>query len=804
MGRPRSNHRPLRAGIAIMPSAGEDHRGTLGTIARRKSDLAKVIVTNVHVVSTHRNNYSVNGTEAIYQGGTAEGNKVGQLYTETINGVEKKSWIQAVTRTGGTNPVDAAALLVLSDPENRVETSFDVHFPNDDEDDHTHIDKRPIVSPTVDPTRVMQLTVVGAGGGQRDVTVLNSNPSENPFVDIEDRDSGETVGRFVFDKTKNFTLSQRNEPSRPHDSGSPILWVDEHGNYRIVGIHFGGDDKDAQNRSRTGFASRASAIEEELGITFGVKMPIVEAGQPKTVLPGAWFILDGSGSRVVEPNAGPLEYYWKAPENAPQPPSSTLLIPPVTFRLGPTLGFTAPLRLGDYLYKLTVKDTNGAKHSDTVTVTVAPNNPPTANAGADKTAYRGQTVELNGSGSDLDGDTLTYGWEQLGLDELGVVPVTPVTINNADQSAANFVAPNQIGALSFKLTVTDSHEASHSDTVTVTVQNREPIALAGPDKLISSHNRVTLEGSVSDIDPDDRSSVAHTWTQHGNNPTRVIFSEVEGRPAQRTFIPTITGSYTFTLTATDQHQLSVSDDVRVRVLPAPDNVIPANVTATAASGRVDINWNEVSMATGYEVQIGVPEDGGEIGYASYPTAALTHRVENLAPNTRYYYRVRVVKDSFVGPWSATASVVTPGETPPTPTADQWAVRYRNNRIQVKIKELPATTPAIDQVKAKLGISPLGTGLGSDTITVTRDMGTRLNRWVNVLTDADAQWQVGTWTAQIRFENTVGESDYSAGKTVVVTPPNNPPVAFAGYHQVSALGATVPPHACPAVAAYISA
>ena len=49
MGRPTSNHRPLRAGIAIMPSAGEDHRGTLGAIARRKSDLAKVLVINLPV-----------------------------------------------------------------------------------------------------------------------------------------------------------------------------------------------------------------------------------------------------------------------------------------------------------------------------------------------------------------------------------------------------------------------------------------------------------------------------------------------------------------------------------------------------------------------------------------------------------------------------------------------------------------------------------------------------------------------------------------------------------------------------------
>ena len=300
------------------------------------------------------------------------------------------------------------------------------------------------------------------------------------------------------------------------------------------------------------------------------------------------------------------------------------------------------------------------------------NKPPIANAGADKTAYRGETVKLNGSGTDPDGGSLTYQWKWLSTpDELERLAVT---LTDSNQASASFVAPDETIRLTFRLTVTDDRGESHSDTVTVSVENRDPIALAGRDKLISSHNRVTLEGSVSDIDPDDRASVTHTWTQHGNNPTRVIFSEVEGRPAQRTFIPTITGSYTFTLTATDQHRLSVSDDVRVRVLPAPDNVIPANVTASAASGRVDISWNRVSIATGYEVQLGVPEDGGDIGYASYTTTALTHRIENLAPFTRYYYRVRAVKDSYVGPWTSTESVVTPGETPPTPTADQWDVR----------------------------------------------------------------------------------------------------------------------------------
>ena len=43
MGHRQSNHRPLRAGIAITPSDGMPGMGTLGAVARRKSNLAKVL-----------------------------------------------------------------------------------------------------------------------------------------------------------------------------------------------------------------------------------------------------------------------------------------------------------------------------------------------------------------------------------------------------------------------------------------------------------------------------------------------------------------------------------------------------------------------------------------------------------------------------------------------------------------------------------------------------------------------------------------------------------------------------------------
>ena len=42
-------HRPLVGGIAIMPSAGENHRGTLTAVARRNSDGAKVLVISLPV-----------------------------------------------------------------------------------------------------------------------------------------------------------------------------------------------------------------------------------------------------------------------------------------------------------------------------------------------------------------------------------------------------------------------------------------------------------------------------------------------------------------------------------------------------------------------------------------------------------------------------------------------------------------------------------------------------------------------------------------------------------------------------------
>ncbi len=94
----------------------------------------------------------------------------------------------------------------------------------------------------------------------------------------------------------------------------------------------------------------------------------------------------------------------------------------------------------------------------------APNTPPTANAGADKSGAEGDTVSLDGSMSaDPDGATLTYLWRQ--------TSGAAVTLQNATSATAQFQAPDveTVTTFSFELVVTDGAGARDTDQVTVTV-----------------------------------------------------------------------------------------------------------------------------------------------------------------------------------------------------------------------------------------------------------------------------------------------------------------------------------------------
>ena len=71
---------------------------------------------------------------------------------------------------------------------------------------------------------------------------------------------------------------------------------------------------------------------------------------------------------------------------------------------------------GVYQFELKVTDDKGAVGKDTVQITVnaAPNMPPTANAGADKTiTLTNQFSILIGSGTDSNGTISSYAWTKI-------------------------------------------------------------------------------------------------------------------------------------------------------------------------------------------------------------------------------------------------------------------------------------------------------------------------------------------------------------------------------------------------------
>ncbi|MBN1260678.1 MAG: DUF11 domain-containing protein [Anaerolineae bacterium] len=183
------------------------------------------------------------------------------------------------------------------------------------------------------------------------------------------------------------------------------------------------------------------------------------------------------------------------------------------------------------------------------------NYPPVANAGAPQTVLTDTLVTLDGSGSsDLNGDALTYGWQQTtGL---------PVALSDPRAISPTFTTPITPGVLVFSLMVSDTAGLTGADSVTITV-NQQPVADAGDEQNAHRATPVTLDGSGSS-DPDGHLPLAYLWTQTGG-PAVVLSNPAVVSPTFDT--PANPAALTFTLVVTDSEGLaSAPDEVVVTVI----------------------------------------------------------------------------------------------------------------------------------------------------------------------------------------------------------------------------------------------
>ena len=88
------------------------------------------------------------------------------------------------------------------------------------------------------------------------------------------------------------------------------------------------------------------------------------------------------------------------------------------------------------------------------------NQPPTADAGTDKTITFGTNDSITGSGADSDGSIASYQWKENGS-----------TLNSSATVSLNGLS---VGTHTLTLTVTDNDGATGSDNVVVTVNSSGP------------------------------------------------------------------------------------------------------------------------------------------------------------------------------------------------------------------------------------------------------------------------------------------------------------------------------------------
>ncbi|MBX2898329.1 MAG: tandem-95 repeat protein [Cyclobacteriaceae bacterium] len=316
---------------------------------------------------------------------------------------------------------------------------------------------------------------------------------------------------------------------------------------------------------------------------------------------------------------------------------------------------------GQYTFKLTATDNQGATGSSTVHVTVFPGNvnqAPIANAGANQTiVLPTTTTSLSGSGFDPDGSIASYSWTQVS---------GPATSLSNINSPTLFVSGLAAGVFQFQLTVTDNLGASGSSVAQVTVvpngANQPPIANAGFDRVITLPvNSLEIQGSGTDP---DGSIAAYNWVKKSGPLAGTLAGQTTSK---LTLSALVAGTYVFTLTVTDNQSLTNSDDVQVTVLPSSVNTNPVvnagvdvivRLPATSTALTAIATDADGSIATYLWTKVSGP--AATLGATNTTALALT----NLVLGT-YVFRIEVADNlGATATDEVTVTVLPPGVNQP--------------------------------------------------------------------------------------------------------------------------------------------
>jgi hypothetical protein len=225
--------------------------------------------------------------------------------------------------------------------------------------------------------------------------------------------------------------------------------------YYWAGVFAGGYP--AGQLYRTTSAAWVPGSEDQAFRTFvASNAPTANAGNNQTVRPGVTVNLDGSGSYDDNTATNLLQYAWSF-VSLPSGSAVTSFTGAKT-----TTPSFVPDVPGNYVIQLVVTDQDGLSSLPSQVV-IGENLPPTANAGLDQLVIVNNTVALNGSAIDPDGDSITYNW----------LFTTEPTGSNAQLAQPNLAnttfIPDLPGVYRVTLTPSDFLGVGTSASATITV-----------------------------------------------------------------------------------------------------------------------------------------------------------------------------------------------------------------------------------------------------------------------------------------------------------------------------------------------
>jgi len=499
-------------------------------------------------------------------------------------------------------------------------------------------------------------------------------------------------------------------------------------------------------------------------------LPIANAGPDQNIiLPTTTTTVSGLGS--VDPDGGIASYFWSQIGGPTYAPLTTNNIA--------TIGISGLTNVGTYSFKLTVTDIAGAVAYDTVNINVLtgappPNQKPVANAGADiSITLPTNSTTLNGSSSyDPDGSIGSYQWTKIS---------GPATfgITNAFTSITGLTNLVQ-GVYSFRLQVTDNLGATAADTVVVTVNagtpppNQPPVANAGADISITlPANSTTLNGTAS-ADPDG-TITTYAWTKI-SGPATYTISNTSAASTGLTNL--VQGVYSFGLQVTDNNGATAADTVIVTVnaaLPPPNQPPVANagsdISIVLPINNSTLNGSASTDPDGSITTYSWTKISGPASYTISNAGAVTTGVANLVQGV-YGFRLLVTDNN--GATAADTVLVTVNPAPPPPNQPPVA----NAGADVTMT-LPTNSTTLN-----------GSGSSDPDGTIAAYLWTKISGPAsysitnpNTTTTGLINLAQGVYNFRLQVTDNAGAS---SADTVVITvnapapPPNQPPVANAGY------------------------